>query len=60
LLLRGPGGDYLPLEATAPDTFFFKQMYTGMTFHHDDHGGVDLLLWGGDYPCRKIADKPLP
>ena len=60
LFLRGPGGDYLPLEASSPDTFFFKQMYTSMVFHHGDHAGVDSLLWGGDYPCKKIADQPLP
>lgn len=59
LFLRGPGGDYLPLDANRPGTFFFKQMYTTMTFHHDDHGRVDSLLWGGNYPCKRIADLPL-
>jgi CubicO group peptidase (beta-lactamase class C family) len=60
LFLRGPGGDYLPLEANAPGTFFFKQMYTSLTFHHDNQGHIDSMLWGGNYPCKKIADKPLP
>jgi CubicO group peptidase (beta-lactamase class C family) len=59
LFLRGPGGDYLPLEANAPGTFFFKQMYVPMTFHRDIQGKVDSLLWGGNYPCKKIADQPL-
>jgi CubicO group peptidase (beta-lactamase class C family) len=60
LYLRGPGGNYLPLEATALDRFFFKQMYIGITFHHDDQGRVDSLLWGGNYPCKRIADQPSP
>ncbi len=58
LFLRGPGGDYLPLEATAPGTFFFPQMYITMAFHRDDAGKIDSLLWGGNYPCKKIADQP--
>ena len=60
LFLRGPGGDYLPLEVTAPDTFFFKQLYVSMVFHHGDKGIVDSLMWGGDYPCKRIVDQPLP
>jgi CubicO group peptidase (beta-lactamase class C family) len=60
LFLRGPGGDYLPLEANAPGTFFFRQMYTSLTFHHDNQGRVDSMLWGGNYPCKRIADQPLP
>jgi D-alanyl-D-alanine-carboxypeptidase/D-alanyl-D-alanine-endopeptidase len=60
LFLRGSGGDYLPLDATAPDTFFYKQMYVSMVFHHDNNAKVDSLLWGGDYPCKRIADQPLP
>ncbi len=59
LFLRGPGGDYLPLEANGPGTFFFKQMYVPMTFHHDAQGNVDFILWGGSYSCKKIADQPL-
>jgi CubicO group peptidase (beta-lactamase class C family) len=59
LFLRGPGGDYLPLEANGPGTFFFKQMYVPMTFHHDAQGNVDSILWGGSYSCKKIADQPL-
>lgn len=60
LFLRGPGGDYLPLKAMSPDTFFFKQMYTSIVFHHDNDAKVDSLLFGGDYPCRRVADQPLP
>jgi D-alanyl-D-alanine carboxypeptidase len=60
LFLRGSGGDYLPLDATAPDTFFYKQLYASMVFHHDNDAKVDSLLWGGDYPCKRIADQPLP
>jgi CubicO group peptidase (beta-lactamase class C family) len=60
LLLRGPGGDYLPLEANAPGKFFFKQMYTSLTFRQDNQGRVDSILWGGNYPCKRIADQPLP
>jgi CubicO group peptidase (beta-lactamase class C family) len=59
LFLRGPGGDYLPLEANGAGKFFYKQIYIGMAFHHDDHGRIDSLLWGGDYPCKRIADQPL-
>ncbi len=58
LFLRGPGGDYLPLDATGSGTFFFKQLYTSVAFHHDDHGNVDSLLWGGNYPCKRIANQP--
>jgi CubicO group peptidase (beta-lactamase class C family) len=58
LFLRGPGGDYLPLEANAPGTFFFKQMYTSLIFHRDNQGRIDSMLWGGTYPCKRIADKP--
>lgn len=57
LFLRGPGGDYLPLEATASDTFFFKQTYAKVVFHHDDHARVDSLLWNGDYPCKRITEQ---
>lgn len=58
LFLRGPGGDYLPLDANAPGTFFFKQMYISLIFHRDGNGKVDSILWGGNYPCKKIADQP--
>jgi CubicO group peptidase (beta-lactamase class C family) len=58
--LRGPGGDYLPLEALAKDSFFFKQLYVKISFRRNSSGQVDAILWNGDFVCKKIADKPLP
>lgn len=60
LFLRGTGGDYLPLDSTAVDTFFYKQLYVSLVFHHDSTGHVDSLLWDAKYPCKKIAEQPAP
>jgi hypothetical protein len=56
-----PGATRAPNHArsTALDTFFFKQMYTSIVFHHDKDAQLDSLLFGGDYPCKKIGDQPL-
>lgn len=60
LLLRGTGGDYLPLEPIAKDAFFYRQFYLTVRFKRNAAGKVDQLLWQGDYPCKKVADKPGP
>jgi CubicO group peptidase (beta-lactamase class C family) len=60
LYLRGTGGDYLPLEPTAKDTFFYRQLYVKVGFRRDKSGKIEALLWNGDYPCKKLSDKPQP
>ena len=60
LYLRGTGGDYLPLEATGKDSFFYRQLYVKVGFKRDKSGKIETLLWNGDYPCKKVSDKPLP
>lgn len=58
LFLRGTGGDFLPLDPTARDTFFYRQLYVSVGFKRDDAAKVTALLWGGDYPCKRIDDAP--
>ena len=58
LYLRGTGGDYLPLEPTGKDSFFYRQLYVKVGFRRDKGGKIESLLWNGDYPCKKLSDKP--
>jgi CubicO group peptidase (beta-lactamase class C family) len=58
LFLRGTGGDYLPLEPVGKDTYFYRQFYLTVRFQRNKAGKVDRLLWKGDYPCKKVAEKP--
>jgi CubicO group peptidase (beta-lactamase class C family) len=60
LYLRGTGGDYLPLEPTGKDAFFYRQLYVKVGFRRDKSGKIEALLWNGNYPCRKLSDKPQP
>ena len=60
LYLRGTGGDYLPLEPTGKDAFFYRQLYVKVGFRRDKSGKIEALLWNGDYPCKKLSDKPQP
>lgn len=60
LYLRGTGGDYLPLEPTGQNSFFYRQLYVKVGFRRDKSGKIDGLLWNGDYPCKKVSDKPRP
>jgi CubicO group peptidase (beta-lactamase class C family) len=60
LYLRGTGGDYLPLEPTKNDSFFYRQLYVKVGFRRDKSGHVEALLWNGEYPCKKLSDKPRP
>ena len=57
LYLRGTGGDYLPLEPTGKDLFFYRQLYVKVGFKRDKTGKIEALLWNGDYPCKKLSDK---
>ena len=58
LYLRGTGGDYLPLEPTGKDSFFYRQLYVNVGFRRDKTGKIDSLLWSGNYPCKKLSGKP--
>jgi CubicO group peptidase (beta-lactamase class C family) len=60
LFLRGTGGDYLPLEPTGKDSFFYRQFYVPVKFKRDANGKVEALLWSGDYPCKRLSEKPQP
>jgi CubicO group peptidase (beta-lactamase class C family) len=60
LYLRGTGGDYLPLEPTGKDSFFYRQLYVKVGFQRNKEGKIGTLLWNGDYPCKKVSDKPQP
>jgi hypothetical protein len=60
LFLRGTGGDYLPLEPTGKDSFFYRQFYIPVKFKRDASGKVAALLWSGDYPCKRLSEKPQP
>ena len=59
LFLRGTGGDFLPLDPTGKDAFFYRQLYTSVAFQRDKTGRVAALLWGGDYSCRRSGDVPV-
>ncbi len=58
LYLRGTGGDYLPLEPTGKDSFFYRQLYVKVGFRRDKGGKIEALLWNENYPCKKVSDKP--
>jgi CubicO group peptidase (beta-lactamase class C family) len=58
LYLRGTGGDYLPLEPIGKGSFFYRQLYVKVGFQQDKNGKIETLLWNGDYPCKKVSDKP--
>ncbi len=60
LYLRGTGGDYLPLEPTGKDLFFYRQLYVKVGFRRAKDGKIEALLWDGDYPCKKLSDNPRP
>jgi CubicO group peptidase (beta-lactamase class C family) len=60
LYLRGTGGEYLPLEPLGKDSFFYRQLYVKVGFQRNKSGKVETLLWNGDYPCKKVTDKPQP
>ncbi len=60
LFLRGPGGNYLPLEPQGHDTFFYRQLYSSVTFQRDPDGRIIALLWSGSIPCKKISGPPMP
>jgi CubicO group peptidase (beta-lactamase class C family) len=54
LYLRGTGGDFLPLEPTGKDSFFYRQLYVKVAFKRDKSGKVEFLLWNGEYSCKKL------
>ncbi|HSS44624.1 MAG TPA: serine hydrolase, partial [Thermoanaerobaculia bacterium] len=58
LFLRGTGGDFLPLDPTGKDTFFYRQLYVGVEFKHNRFGKVNALLWGGDSRYKRLSDVP--
>ena len=60
LYLRGTGGDYLPLEPLGKESFFYRQLYVKVDFKRDKSGKIEALLWNGEYPCKKISDRPQP
>lgn len=60
LFLKGTGGDYLPLEPIGKESFFYRQLYVKVGFKRDKTGKIEALLWNGDYPCKKVSDKPQP
>ena len=60
LYLRGTGGDYLPLEPVGKESFFYRQMYVKVDFKRDKMGKIEALLWNGEYPCKKVSDRPQP
>jgi CubicO group peptidase (beta-lactamase class C family) len=60
LYLRGTGGDYLPLEPLGQESFFYRQLYVKVDFKRDKSGKIEALLWNGEYPCKKVSDRPQP
>ncbi len=54
LYLKGTGGFFLPLEPLSETRFFYRQLYVPLEFDRGADGKVSRLLWGGEYPCRKI------
>jgi hypothetical protein len=60
LFLRGTGGDYLPLEPSGKDAFFYRQFYVTVRFQKSKSGKVDRLLWNGETPCQKVAENAAP
>ena len=58
LFLRGTGGDFLPLDPTGKDAFFYRQLYASVEFKLDGSGKATALLWGGDSTCKRISDVP--
>jgi CubicO group peptidase (beta-lactamase class C family) len=55
LYLKGTGGFFLPLEPLSETRFFYRQLYTPLEFERGPDGKVSRLLWGGEYPCKKIG-----
>jgi CubicO group peptidase (beta-lactamase class C family) len=58
LFLRGTGGEYLPLDAISKDAFFYRPFYLPVRFQRDKTGKVDGLLWKGEFPAKKVGEKP--
>ncbi|MBO6504189.1 MAG: serine hydrolase [Kordiimonadaceae bacterium] len=54
LWLKGQNGEFLPLEPTANDVFFFRQLNASITINRNDDDKVDGLLWGGSYFIPKV------
>ncbi|OJJ17289.1 hypothetical protein BKI52_31810 [marine bacterium AO1-C] len=56
LYLKGTGGYFLPLEPLGDNKFFYPQMYVPIVFARNKSGKINRLLWGGNYPIKKISD----
>ncbi|MGI8402060.1 MAG: hypothetical protein ACR2NS_10750 [Gemmatimonadaceae bacterium] len=56
LLLAGPDGAYLPLDAEAPPRFFFRPLYVPVTFVRNDSKRVVGLDWNGQVRARKLQE----
>ncbi|MDQ6769326.1 MAG: serine hydrolase, partial [Gemmatimonadota bacterium] len=54
LLLAGPDGALLPLNAVAPPTFFFRPLYVTVRFDHDTTGRITGLDWAGQVTARRL------
>ena len=55
LSLAGPDGVFLPLDAEAADTFFFRPLYVPITFKRDAAGHVAALDWSGQFTARRVG-----
>ena len=54
LLLAGPDGAFLPLNAVEPPRFFFRTLYVPIRFLSDSGGRIAGLDWAGQVTARRI------
>lgn len=54
LLLAGPEGAFLPLDAEGGDRFFFRPLYVPIAFRVDSSGVASALLWEGTQACPRV------
>ena len=52
--LAGPDGDFMPLDATGPDHFYFRLLDVPVAFARDSTSGSPRLIWNGQFRARRL------
>lgn len=58
LELAGPDGTYIPLDTEGRGQFFFRTLYTPITFLRDSSGAVTALRWGTSFTASRVSGMP--
>lgn len=58
LELAGPDGISIPLDTEGRDHFFFRTLYTPITFLRDSSGAVNALRWGTSFVAPRTSRPP--